>query len=96
MSKENRGESKKKRLLQYIKENDDGLFSRDLDFSLEMFGRTHLVLYGCRKIVKYTRDEMVFRAKDFDISVSGVNLSCAVYHVQGVEISGDIEEIKFI
>ncbi len=86
----------KNRLLQYIMDNEDMLFSRDLAFSLEMFGNGHLVLYGCRKILKYSSSEMIFSAKDFDVSVAGEQLNCAVYHIQGVEISGDIRKIEFI
>ncbi len=86
----------KKSFMDYIKKNDEGLLGRNLDFSLEMFGNTSLVLYGCRRILKYTTEEMILRAKNFDVSVSGENLNCSVYHVQGVEISGVIEQIKFI
>ena len=90
---------KKKRhgIFEYIKRRDsDQLFSWDLSFSLEMIGNSELMLYGCREIKKYSCEEMIFEAKNFDVSVSGECLNCAVYHVQGVEISGDIRSIKFI
>ena len=91
--------SKQKRygIFEYIKKRDeDQLFSRDLSFSLEMTGNSQLILYGCRKIRKYSCDEMIFEAKNFDVSVLGDGLNCTVYHIQGVEISGDIQSIKFI
>ncbi len=97
MSKRSDGSGKKARLIEYIQKNDsDSLLSRDLDFSLEMFGNTQLVLYGCRRILKYSSEEMIFSSKKFDVLITGKLLNCAVYHIQGVEITGNIESIKFI
>lgn len=84
-------------IFEYIKKHDnDGLLRVNLDFSMEMFGNTQIVLYGCRRILKYTYEEMILEAKNFDVSISGSCLNCAAYHIQGVEISGNIEDIKFI
>lgn len=92
-----REKQKQHGIFEYIKRRDsDQLFSRDLSFSLEMVGNSQLILYGCREIKKYSCDQMIFEAKNFDVLVSGERLNCAVYHVQGVEISGDIQSVKFM
>lgn len=97
MRKNNDRPNKRVGIFEYIKKcDDDSLLSRNLDFSLEMFGNTQLVLYGCRRILKYTFEEMILEAKNFDVSILGRCLNCCAYHIHGVEISGDIEDIKFI
>ena len=84
-------------IFEYIKKCDeDSISARNLDFSIEMFGNSQLVLYGCRRILKYTFEEMILEAKNFDICISGHCLNCAAYHLHGVEISGEIEDIKFL
>lgn len=89
--------SGKSRILDYINHfREDGLLNGDLAFSLEMLDNTDMLLRGCRQIVKYTANEMILRAKRFDVSVSGEGLKCATYHLEGVEIEGEIREIKFI
>ena len=96
--KREKGEARSKRTIKELvaRCDRDGYLTSDLGFSLEMISNSNLVLYGCRKILKYTASEMVFRAKSFDIAIGGEDLFCAVYHIDGVEITGKIEEIRFI
>lgn len=91
------GRSKKLGIFEYIKKYDEETFvSGNIDFSLEMFGNTQLVLYGCRRIIRYTFEEMILEAKNFDVRIVGHCLVPSAYHMHGVEISGDIEDIEFI
>lgn len=87
----------RQRLTDYIKKNEgDLLISDDLDFSLEAFGNSSVFIKGVERIMKYTAEEMILRAKDFDIVVSGKDLNPAVYHLGGVEITGRVSSISFV
>lgn len=95
MKEKNRG-GVRQRLSDYIKKNEgDLLTSGDLDFSLEAFGNSSVFIRGVKRILKYTAEEMILRAKDFDIIISGRNLNCDVYHLGGIEITGRVSSINF-
>ena len=86
----------RERISHYIKKNEtDLLCSGELDFSLEMFGNSSLFICGINRILKYTESEIILKAKEFNVEIFGKGLNCSVYHVQGIEITGNIEEIRF-
>lgn len=60
------------------------------EFRIELRGRNTLFVQGCRRIVKYSPEEMIFAAKGFEVSVSGENLVCSTYHDGTVTIDGYI------
>ncbi len=96
MKDKNRG-GVRQRLSDYVKKNEGDLFvSGDLDFSLETFSNSSVFIRGVKRILKYTAEEMVLRARDFDIVISGIDLNCAVYHLGGVEITGRVSSINFV
>ncbi len=93
MSQENKNE-KENKFLSVIASKTH--FPCDLaagEFRLELRGRSELYICGCKKILKYGEDEMVIRAKSFDVVISGDKLSCASFHCSGVVVEGDIKNI---
>ena len=66
------------------------------DFSAEIIDNRDMLIRGCKRILKYTSDEMILEAKRFNISVVGERLECLTYHTEGIEISGEIHGINFI
>lgn len=69
----------------------DALFG---EVRIEMRGRNTLFICGCRRIIKYSTDEIIFDTKDFCISVSGNGLVCTTYHYGSVTVEGLICSIK--
>ncbi len=61
------------------------------EFRIEMRGRGLLYVYGCRRILKYSRDEMIVAAKAFDVKVLGENLTCSFFYGGAVAIEGVIK-----
>lgn len=64
------------------------------EFRLELRGRGEMYLCGCKKILKYSEEEMVIRARTFDVVVQGEKLICASFHCSGIVIEGNIQSIK--
>ena len=64
------------------------------EFRLEMRGRRELYICGCRRILKYSEQEMVIRARAFDVFVEGERLVCASYHYSGITINGLVKNIR--
>ena len=62
---------------------------------LEMRGRGLLLLGGCRRIMKYSSDEICFKVKDFCITVRGAELICTTFHAGNVTVEGKICGIAF-
>lgn len=96
MKKEGSCQKKRLGIFDYIKKCDNtDLGLGGLDFSLEAFENSRIVLYGCRRIIKYTFSEMILETRKFNVCIYGSTLNCSAYHVHGVEISGEIDNIKF-
>lgn len=64
------------------------------EFRLEMRGRRELYIFGGKKILKYSEEEMVIRAKVFDVFIGGEKLVCASFHQSGIVIKGLIKKIE--
>ncbi len=60
------------------------------EFRVEMRGTRLLYIYGCRRILKYSRDEMIVAAKAFAVTVSGTDLTCSFFYGGTVAIEGII------
>ena len=55
---------------------------------VEMRGRHTLFMQGCRRILKYSPEEMVIAGKDFSISIKGERLVCSTYYNGAVTVEG--------
>ena len=62
---------------------------------LEMRGRSTLLLSGCRRIIKYTPQEITLGVKGFFVSIAGAGLICTTYHYGSVTVEGLICSISF-
>ena len=59
-------------------------------FSLEVRERHAVYMRGCRRIVKYSTDEMIMAAKGFEIRIRGRRLICSTYHYGAITVEGEI------
>ena len=62
---------------------------------IEMRGRGLMLLGGCRRILKYSAEEICFKVKGFCVTVKGGGLVCTTFHAGNVTVEGDIENITF-
>lgn len=62
---------------------------------IELRGRTELCLGGCRRILKYSEDEMIFEICDGSVCVRGEKLSANSYLAGTVGVRGYIESVSF-
>ena len=60
---------------------------------IELRGRNTLFLCGCRRIIKYSPQEIIFDTKDFCITVRGSDLVCTTYHYGSVTVEGCIGSV---
>jgi sporulation protein YqfC len=61
---------------------------------IELRGRNTLFMQGCRRILKYSPEEMVMAAKGFAVIVKGERLVCSTYHDGAVSIDGMIASVE--
>ena len=66
------------------------------DFRLEIRGRSTLFMQGCRRILKYSPEEMIMAAKGFDVDIKGRRLVCTSYHDGTVTVEGVIGSLEFL
>lgn len=66
------------------------------DFRIEIRGRNTLFMQGCRRILKYSPEEMVMAAKGFEVAVRGRRLICTTYHDGTVTLDGVVDEVTFL
>ena len=64
------------------------------EFRIEMRGRNTLFMQGCRRILKYSPEEMIMAAKGFEVSIKGRRLVCSAYHGGTVTIEGLVEGVS--
>ena len=62
---------------------------------VEMRGRNLVFLSGCRRIIKYSAEEMILAVKGDLLSVKGTRLICSSYHGGTVSIEGSISSVSF-
>ena len=60
------------------------------EFSVEIRERRTLYMRGCRRITKYSPDEMIMAAKGFEVRIRGEGLICTSYNCGAVTVEGDI------
>lgn len=77
-------------LLWRIKRMADRAGGNENGYLLEMCGREQIYVYGCRRIIKYTKEEIILLVKDFYLSVKGNDLVCLSYYCSAVGIEGCI------
>ena len=65
------------------------------DFRLEIRGRNNAIICGCRRILKYTPQEIGLLAKGFTVAIIGERLVCTSYHEGAVCIEGYIYGVEF-
>ena len=61
---------------------------------VELRGRHTLFMQGCRRILKYSPEEMVIAGKDFSVSIKGERLVCSAYYNGTVTVDGLICDIS--
>ena len=64
------------------------------EFRIELRGRNTLFMQGCRRILKYSPEEMKIAAKGFEISIKGRRLVCSAYYGGNITVDGFIEGIE--
>ena len=60
------------------------------EFSLEIRERSVLYMRGCRRIIKYSPDEMIMAARGFEVRIRGERLICTSYNCGAITVEGDI------
>ena len=97
MSKENNKKNEKRARLRSLIRDSVSLPSDAFtaEFGIEMRGRELLFLQGCRRIIKYSTEEMILAAKGFDVSIKGERLVCTTYYGGAVTVEGRIDKIDF-
>ena len=65
------------------------------DFRLEIRGRNNAIICGCKRILKYTPQEIVLSAKGFAVGITGKRLICTSYHEGAVCIEGYVCGVEF-
>lgn len=62
---------------------------------IEMRGRQTLFVSGCRRIIKYSPEHIIFAVKGYSIDIKGALLVCTTYHYGSVTVEGCICSITF-
>lgn len=98
MKKENNKKSEKRGRLAALIRDSVSLPSDAFSggFSVELCGRERLLLQGCRRIIKYSTEEMILRSKGFSVSIRGEGLTCTTYHGGSVTVEGRVDGIAFL
>ena len=92
MSKKSNSGSEKKGFIEFLAMKTElPVDALSGDFRMELRGRGELYLHGCRRILKYSTDEMILAAKGFSVSIKGSRLVCSAYYSGTVCIEGVIE-----
>ena len=66
------------------------------ELRIEIRGRNTLLLHGCRRILKYSPEEMIMAVKGDRVSVRGRRLVCTTYHGGTVTLDGVVESVIFL
>lgn len=65
------------------------------DLRIEIRGRNTLFMQGCRRILKYSPEEMIMSARGFDVIIDGERLICSTYHSGTVTVEGNVLAVRF-
>lgn len=65
------------------------------DLRIELRGRHTLFMQGCRRILKYSPNEMIMSARGFDVVIEGERLICSTYHSGTVTVEGNVLSVRF-
>ena len=65
------------------------------DFRVELRGRNTLFMQGCKRILKYSPNEMIMSARGFAVIIEGERLVCSTYHGGTVTVEGNILAVRF-
>ena len=98
MNNEEKEKKKEERrsLLEYLSVTGDiGGDSLAGDLYLEMRGRNSLIIKGCRRILAYSPECIILKAKKDTITIKGKRLACTSYHSGSVGIEGAIFSLIF-
>lgn len=60
------------------------------EFRAELRGRGLLYLFGCKRILKYSSEEMIVAARSFEVTVRGEGLVCSFFYGGAMAIEGEI------
>ena len=96
MSKNNNEKSGKRGVIEYLTVKTE--LPSDIlsgSFRLEIRGRNQMYLHGCRRIIKYSPDEMILSSADFSVIIRGCRLICSAYYGGTVCIEGMIDGFEF-
>ncbi len=63
------------------------------EFRLELRGSREMYICGCKKILEYSEERIVIRAKLFNVVIEGHELECASFHCSGIVVEGSIKSI---
>ncbi len=103
MSKERENANKtsarqgRRRILEYLSakvELDGDAIAGEV--RIELRGRNMLLLNGCRRILKYSTEEIIFAVRGDSVKVSGEGLVCTSYHSGAVSVEGSICSVAFV
>ena len=62
----------------------------DGEFRAEMRGRRSMYIYGCKRILKYSSEEMIVVARACQVKVLGEGLVCSFFYGGSMAIEGEI------
>jgi hypothetical protein len=63
------------------------------DSSIEIRERRELCMRGCRRIIKYSPDEMILAGRGFEVRIRGEGLVCTSYNYGAVTVEGEISGV---
>ena len=65
------------------------------ELHVEMRGLNTMYVQGCRRILKYSPEEMILAAKGTEVCIKGERLVCSSYHDGTVCVNGKIDAVLF-
>ena len=65
------------------------------EMRIELRGRNTLFVHGCKRIIKYSAEEMILGMKNTELHIAGERLICTTYHSGVVTVEGFIKKISF-
>ena len=80
----------KKRLLQLVDLPEDSLGGS----YIEIVSNSTVKVNGCRRIVEYSSDKVILSMKEYDLTVTGRELTLSSYGENTAAVSGAILSVK--